>query len=195
MTKKPNETVECKVCKEKILKGAKKCIKCDSYQGFRRNFNISTVVLSLVIALISIITAAAPIIKNTFTSDQSIIRFSYLKSDSKEITVVSSNIGNKPGILKGAKLCIFNNGIKTVEPIPLNWKNTDKNIESVIEPGKLRFFSLNRETGGYIENLPRPDKPAKECYYKIEFDIINFDHEDGSEPPPVTFHCSKIMSN
>ena len=46
---------------------AKKCIHCGSYQSFGGRINFSATILSLLVALIAVIGAAVPTIKNLLT--------------------------------------------------------------------------------------------------------------------------------
>jgi hypothetical protein len=50
------ETKPCKVCGEEIRESARKCNHCDSYQDWRLNIGFSNTVLSLLVALCSVLT-------------------------------------------------------------------------------------------------------------------------------------------
>lgn len=47
-------TVPCLACRSQIPAGALKCVHCDSYQGWRRHLEISSLALSLLVALVSV---------------------------------------------------------------------------------------------------------------------------------------------
>jgi hypothetical protein len=66
----------CKVCGEAIKRSARKCIHCDSYQDWHANIGMSTTVLSLLVALVAVLTPAVPVMKTTFSSKNSSLSFS-----------------------------------------------------------------------------------------------------------------------
>lgn len=59
--------IVCKVCRESIRAGAKKCINCDSFQDWRRFLNMSGTVLALLVALVTVSSAALPKLKELLT--------------------------------------------------------------------------------------------------------------------------------
>jgi hypothetical protein len=58
--------MKCIACKSEIEKGATLCSECGSYQNWRRHFTFTSTVLSLLVALISVIGLVAPIIYEKF---------------------------------------------------------------------------------------------------------------------------------
>ena len=72
-----NDMKACKVCAEEIKKAARICIKCNSYQDWRANLSVSNTVLALLVALISVLTAAVPALKQTFTPKNSSISVTF----------------------------------------------------------------------------------------------------------------------
>src|SRR5829696_6773442 len=57
----------CRACKLPMPAGANKCTKCSSLQNWRRYLDMSGLVLSLLVALTSVLAFAIPIWKETFT--------------------------------------------------------------------------------------------------------------------------------
>ena len=55
--------MKCRTCRKEIEPGAKKCVECDSYQDWRRFLAMGNTTLALLVALISVITAALPAIE------------------------------------------------------------------------------------------------------------------------------------
>ena len=84
------------------MDGARKCIHCDSFQDWRRHLNISSTVLALMIALISVISLSYPIFRELWISDDSEIHLNFIrvKSDST-LQFLASNSGNRPGLVLG----------------------------------------------------------------------------------------------
>ena len=77
--KKEVEKKRCLVCQEEILFGSRKCIHCDSFQDWRRKINLGNSVLSLMVALISVIGLTFPAIMNSLKKDGSSVEVTLLK--------------------------------------------------------------------------------------------------------------------
>lgn len=108
----PEEIIACRVCKEAIKKGATKCIHCESYQGLSRYFSFSAVVLSLLIALISVTSATIPQLVLLLTP-QARPNVSFLRISNYEIHVAATNRGKHPAVFKNAVLQIISAGAET----------------------------------------------------------------------------------
>lgn len=61
----------CVACRTEIEDEASKCVHCDSFQNWRRHLNISTSVLSLLVALTSVSAIVVPKIVETFHTPRS----------------------------------------------------------------------------------------------------------------------------
>ena len=96
--------VPCRVCKEEIIEGSKKCIHCDSFQDWRRYLNFSNTVLALLVAFVSTLSIGIPVIKDALKEDKSEIVIGLQKTGFRELTVLASNVGTKSGGLTEAKL-------------------------------------------------------------------------------------------
>lgn len=104
----------CCECKEPIEMGAKKCIHCNSYQNWRRYMPLSSDVLALLIALLSILTVGAPIVADAFSNVETEISISAtgvrlgcigsgsISTPALVIEAFVTNHGKMPGILKSA---------------------------------------------------------------------------------------------
>jgi hypothetical protein len=95
--KDSDQRSRCRVCRETIQCGAKKCIHCDSFQDWRANLNLSSSVLALIIALVSVTSIAGPAILELFQRDGSRVTFEYQQSIGPEVIYVASNSGRRPG--------------------------------------------------------------------------------------------------
>src|SRR5258708_27102734 len=90
-------TNRCIACSEEIQPGAKICTHCDQFQDWRRFFGISAPVLSLLVALVSVLSIAIPAILNVRPPQTSDIHCSLLEWDESTATVklAVSNKGSR----------------------------------------------------------------------------------------------------
>jgi hypothetical protein len=94
------ETKPCKVCGEAIKFAARKCIHCDSYQDWHAEIGMSSTMLSLLIALLSVLTISVPVVRDALTPAVSNLKFSYQGTASKIITVLIANTGIRTGTVR-----------------------------------------------------------------------------------------------
>jgi hypothetical protein len=85
------------VCAEPIKKAARKCIHCDSYQDWHANIGMSSTVLSLLVALVSVLTAAIPVVKDAFTPKNALLTATFQGANSDRLSVLFTNQGTRPG--------------------------------------------------------------------------------------------------
>lgn len=102
----------CRVCKEPIKRGALKCRNCDSYQDWRRFFGVSSSVLSVLVALFSVLTVLVTTASHVFTKDDSDVRASVFNIRTDSLTfrgkvyptfvveIFVTNVGTRPGAIK-----------------------------------------------------------------------------------------------
>ena len=104
---RPETLSRCSSCQEPIHPKAKLCKTCKSYQDWRRHFNFSAVVLSLLVALISVISAVGPRIISwlpPFGSRLEVKRF----YDSKDaIVLLVENQGNQAGYIGRVNVALY----------------------------------------------------------------------------------------
>jgi hypothetical protein len=101
----PPGTKHCRVCYEPINKHATKCIHCQSEQGgIRSRLGLSGTILSLLVALVSVSTVAAPVLINAFTPKNSNLVFSFQGANSVWLSLVVMNQGTRPGSVRAGLL-------------------------------------------------------------------------------------------
>jgi len=96
----------CLTCKEPIREGAKKCKTCDSYQDWRRHLQISSSVLALLVALVSVLSFAAPIAADLMQEDGSKATISLQTVQGGNVYFMASNAGNRPAGVGNATLTV-----------------------------------------------------------------------------------------
>lgn len=93
-----NRIQPCSTCRELILRGAKKCTQCDSYQDWRKHLTGSTAILALILSALAGLTAAGPVIYQAWRkadSDLSISSVSLIQYG--KVYVLLTNSGKMPG--------------------------------------------------------------------------------------------------
>lgn len=94
----------CKVCHEDIRVGARKCIHCDSYQDWRRLLTMSSSVLALLVALVSVSSTTIPQIAEIFEKEYSSANIQSHGVKGQNIEIVIQNSGSREAFFAGASL-------------------------------------------------------------------------------------------
>jgi hypothetical protein len=94
---RPETLSRCLSCQEPIHPKAKLCKTCKSYQDWRRHFNFSAVVLSLLVALISVISAVGPRIISWLPPFGSRLEVKSFYYSTDAIVLIVENEGNQAG--------------------------------------------------------------------------------------------------
>lgn len=97
----PKEPV-CWACRTSISPGAKKCITCDCFQGWRRFLDFSSTTLSLLIALITVSTFAGPRLASVLHPPQDQLKMQLIDcSPSRAVVKLAvTNFGERPGAIR-----------------------------------------------------------------------------------------------
>jgi predicted nucleic acid-binding Zn ribbon protein len=135
----PDGTRHCRVCAEPINERAGKCIHCQSEQSrWRQLLSFSTSVLALLVALIAVLTASVPVIKDALTLKVSNLSFAFQDATNETFAISVSNSGVRPGILSRATLRV-SQGV-TKYDIPLKQESMNNTRPIVIDPGKSELI-------------------------------------------------------
>ncbi len=70
----PPSVIPCPICAEPIKKGAKKCVHCESWFTWWRYLSFSNTALSLLVALVSVLAVAVPVIVSALQPKDAVIR-------------------------------------------------------------------------------------------------------------------------
>ncbi len=137
--------IQCIICKEPITKGAKKCIRCSSFQDWRRHISISVSVIGLIVAFSSLIGGFAAL-KFSFPSifptvENVSIGWSSTKPGDMQIWVV--NQGNGAAMLqREVSVNLIKNSVVQGFYAMVN-PGTSRDITSlIIEPNSKTLFYL-----------------------------------------------------
>jgi hypothetical protein len=154
--------MKCLVCREDIQEGAKKCIHCDSYQDWRRYFSVGTVVLSLLIALFSVLTTLIPVVLDAFHTPRAKLEFKVLECKVDGVRVRVRNTGDQLTAVSGGEVRLHRGG-GAVEP---GWALKPAGGAKTIFPGKQSEFRLALDSSDGL--LPRARGDGDECRYQVE---------------------------
>ena len=179
---------KCLVCKEDILKDAKKCNKCESYQDWRRFFQFNIVVLSLLVALFSVITTSVPVIKSIILPEAD-VRFSFLHFNRGNIIVVATNTGRRPAVLKRVSLNMISIPDGSKRSVPLSVRGETEKKE-IIYPDKWTILKLFPASPEDAFDLIDP-ADYKSC--QLEFHTFDLNHNSGSTEFDVA--CDKALQS
>lgn len=94
----------CSTCFEPIHPSALKCKTCGSYQDFRRHLQMGSTVLALLVALISVVALAAPIIKEAVSPRDSRLEIFFQGLSQNKAYFMVTNRGDRPGSITSAAL-------------------------------------------------------------------------------------------
>lgn len=100
----------CLSCQEPIHPKAKLCKTCKSYQDWRRYFSFSAVVLSLLVALISVISAVGPRMISWLPPLGSRLEVKSYYYSPDAITLIVENKGNRAGYIGRVNVVLYCNG-------------------------------------------------------------------------------------
>lgn len=158
--------MRCRLCKKPIEAGAIKCTECDGYQNWRRYFDFSSVILSLLIALFSVLTITIPVLTSVFTQQNSDVQLTVLGHDENTITVVCSNRGNRTTVVYRITL------LPTASPqgTPPGWDLPLPDGKIILHPGDVQVLKLLPHIGETPVDFPKAAQ-------KIELRLIPFRSE------------------
>jgi hypothetical protein len=125
----PEGTKRCIVCFEPINVQARRCIHCQSDQlSTLRRLGLSTTVLSLLVALVSVLSFAVPVITAALTPSNSDLVASFQAADGVRLDVIVSNKGTRPGTVRGAEITFPEN--QTIHLNIINQESFGRNVKA-----------------------------------------------------------------
>lgn len=101
------KTERCLLCYEPIYPASKKCNSCGSYQDWRRFFDFSAIILSLLIALISVTSALGPRLLDLLETSRSEIEVTGYYPTADGIALALVNNGTRPGQVGNVRLVLW----------------------------------------------------------------------------------------
>lgn len=89
----------CRQCALAIPANALLCSTCGSYQDWRGWLAVSSTILALLVALISVTTAAVPAIVQAFEQEESSVRVSNVVLRDMRLSAIAANAGRRPATI------------------------------------------------------------------------------------------------
>ena len=166
-----HDSKRCVSCLESMVPGATKCPHCGSFQNWRRYLNLSTVMLSLLIALISVSTVGISIFKEVIIPKRAKLNVLILDKDGDlSFQLIVNNTGNAPGLI-GIMIrpMVKNNEDWNITLYPYDRKER-KEAEWPMEIPANSFKLINVK--GHLRTPPDMEATQEKFGCKIEFTVI-----------------------
>jgi len=179
---KADDRVACVVCKEEIQRNARKCVKCNCYQGWiRRSADFSNVTLALLVALVSVLSIAGPVIVSLFRRPSDHLAFAVLdlQPNDSSILLMVSNTGARAGAVRNPRLAL---PFELVAQSSTPMVSLDLDQSGLVQPGttvELRLVG----PGEWVPAVPRRHEAPED--YKLHLDVVHFDGTTSSHVLPM----------
>jgi hypothetical protein len=174
---------------------ALKCIECDSFRGWRRLFGFSSTMLSLLVALVSVSTAAVPVFRNAFRSaDVTRFAFATQDSDAEHVSILVNNTGTMPGTVRFLDFWIANASGRDVAVISARPRG-ERVGAVLIGPRAYRLVSFDvqgrigwvrgdgERFADFLPTLTASAAGRLKCALRINF--VRFDGKSGNYASPA----------
>jgi hypothetical protein len=180
-------TQACVVCREPIKLGARKCVHCDSPQGWMRYLGVSTTILALLIALISVSQSALPVFLKIAEGEHTKLKLNLLSIGDTTATFLVTNSGTMPGRL--GNVWITRDDRSKAWP---DFKIAYLREETLIRSGEMREVSLRLNPGGSnaCGSYEKLDD-GKILSANINIYLIDYNGESDLQSFPVHISCNK----
>lgn len=169
----------CIACAEPIAVKANKCKHCDSFQDYRKHFTFSNSILSLLVALVSVLALTAPIFKSALEPRDAYIDFVSATADENFIYLLVSNKGNEAGTFNEADLFFIDDN-KDVFVVELTVINKD-NGSIFFKPKESKLLRLTTKTVPILVSEVEEPKKWNGTRYMLHGYYSTYDGIGGSQ--------------
>ena len=199
LREKGPQTKPCVVCAEEIKSAARICTHCNSYQDWRADLSMSSTILSLLIALASILTVAVPVVMNAVTPKDSNISISFEGASETNMDILAFNSGTKPGTVRYPIYLTVSVPNQGSARIPLDFSLGVVSPAAYIDPNKssLLVFNVNMRHDAKVEP---PDMLAVlnsfDTYYNkatCAVTVTKTDFSEKTSPESDHFECRELL--
>lgn len=166
---------KCVMCTKELPADARICTECDCYQDWRQYFGLSSTVLSLLVALFSVLTVAVPVISDALTPKISSVHCNLISWDENtgEVRIAVSNEGARAAVIKTLQL-----EPKTSETPASAMTFRSDFTEPVLEPGRFRTLALHGIIGSVRATNLEPVTSLR-SKYDLKLKIFPFASESS----------------
>jgi hypothetical protein len=170
----------CSTCGALLPRRALKCTKCDSYQSWKAGLVVSTTMVALLTALISVAGTALPNLWSWIRSGNSRIAVSYAYDDDQGgFFLTATNDGDRVGSIGKVTVIVPVKNTKSSFTASL-----DSSSNPSVEPSKSQKIRYTLDVGQDLQQYSRKDV-ASDC------DIVVEVREFVEEKSPRTLKLSK----
>jgi hypothetical protein len=181
--------VPCRQCRKPIPKGARLCSECKSYQDWRGYLNVSSTVLALLVALISVIGGALPHTYHLFGWDKSKVVFGVPVVSGERVRLFATNKGAMPAVLRKVFYWDEPGGVIVEVPIPNTQTAVISSSPNLIElPIPLRMTAGDADTRSEYF-FGRKDKDERATLEGIlDVSVLNSDGSTQEAQVPIPYN-------
>lgn len=97
----------CRACRSDIPADAHLCSVCGSYQNWLGSLNRSGLILSLLVALVSVLSVAVPVLKTAIRPSRSEVHLLRYYFTDTGVSLVVHNTGRMPGFVSSCKMQVL----------------------------------------------------------------------------------------
>jgi hypothetical protein len=183
-------TQPCRVCREPMTAGAKKCIHCDSYQNWQRHVGVGTTTLALLVALISVTGSTVPAILDATSPDVERVQVNLLDPNPEALTVSVVNAGSEYGIVRrtGRLEVSYAERPPLKLYVYLNPVMERDLSEFIIEPGEVKAYWVQFKFAESLEATGAVDPAWVPLGCELEYVVA---HLAESRKAKLAFDCSE----
>jgi len=168
---------DCRVCAEPIRRQANKCTHCGSFQNWRSVLPVSSTILSLLVALVSVTTTAVPILIHAATANRSDVKISTPNYANGFITSFVSNAGDRPAIVAAIGMLFIDKKSNREGILP--FYREEEEVGAMVQPAGAVLLHLQFAHPGSDLGQIEPES----C--RLSFIVTNFDGTTRMTEQPI----------
>ena len=148
----------CVHCRSAISPGAPRCATCGGYQNWRRHLALSSTVLSLLVALVSVTALAVPVVLDAVRGHRSVLSVDLSFVDGEVAYFHFANQGGAPGLVESVTLAA--RGYNVDFEIDQLGQEADERLIRANEGGVLRLDIRRVRSNGLRIHMPSDEAEA-----------------------------------
>jgi hypothetical protein len=167
----------CKFCCSEVPKTAVICTNCGQYQNWRKYVNLSSVFLSLAIALFTVVSFTLPVLRAQFEAPKTELTATLLGINDGMFHFLIANSGNRIGTVSGFRLLELNTA-EAQNGLGSKQRGLKYNTYDLIKPGEaVKVIAVDsEETPVLLNSIELGDTQKRyiaDC--AVGFNVVNFD--------------------